>query len=77
MNYGQRFVTLYRRQGARLSTRKRNAKKEGWKGEMKEVMEGRRTGGTLQMERLHEWLIQAGLRDTAGLVPEYGRKMNI
>ena len=27
MNYGQRFVTLYRRQGSRLSPRKRNAKK--------------------------------------------------
>ena len=26
MNYGQRFVTLYRRQGARPSLRKRNAK---------------------------------------------------
>ena len=28
MNYGQRFVTLYRRQGARPSPRKRNAKGE-------------------------------------------------
>ena len=28
MNYGQRFVTLYRRQGSRLSLRKRNAKKQ-------------------------------------------------
>ena len=27
MNYGQRFVTLYRRQGSRPSPRKRNAKK--------------------------------------------------
>ena len=26
MNYGWRFVTLYRRQGARPSARKRNAK---------------------------------------------------
>ena len=26
MNYGQRFVTLYRRQGSRPSLRKRNAK---------------------------------------------------
>ena len=30
MNYGQRFVTLYRRQGSRLSLRKRNAKKLKW-----------------------------------------------
>ena len=28
MNYGWRFVTLYRRQGARPSPRKRNAKKK-------------------------------------------------
>ena len=28
MNYGQRFLTLYRRQGARPSPRKRNAKKQ-------------------------------------------------
>jgi len=29
MNYGQRFVTLYRRQGSRPSSWKRNAKKKG------------------------------------------------
>ena len=28
MNYGQRFVTLYRRQVSRPSPRKRNAKKQ-------------------------------------------------
>jgi len=28
MNYGWRFMTLYRRQGARASPRKRNAKKQ-------------------------------------------------
>ena len=28
MNYGQRFVTLYRRQGSRPTPRKRNAKKQ-------------------------------------------------
>ena len=33
MNYGVRFVTLYRRQGARLSPRKRNAKKAKWLSE--------------------------------------------
>ena len=27
MNYGMRFMTLYRRQGSRTSPRKRNAKK--------------------------------------------------
>ena len=29
-NYGQRFVTLYRRQRSRQSPRKRNAKKAKW-----------------------------------------------
>ena len=28
MNYGQRFMTLYRRQGSRISPRKRNAKRQ-------------------------------------------------
>ena len=32
-NYGQRFVTLYRRQGSRPSPRKRNAKKAKWLSE--------------------------------------------
>ena len=30
MNYGMRFVTLYRRQGSRPSSWKRNAKKAKW-----------------------------------------------
>jgi len=30
MNYGMRFMTLYRRQGSRPSPRKRNAKKAKW-----------------------------------------------
>ena len=33
MNYGQRFVTLYKRQGSRPSPRKRNAKKAKWLSE--------------------------------------------
>ena len=33
MNYGLRFVTLYRRQGSRPSPWKRNAKKEKWLSE--------------------------------------------
>ena len=30
MNYGQRFVTLYRRQGSRRSPKKKKCKKEKW-----------------------------------------------
>ena len=33
MNYGWRFVTLYRRQESRPSPRKRNAKKAKWLSE--------------------------------------------
>ena len=33
MNYGQRFVTLYRRQGSKPSPRKRNVKKAKWLSE--------------------------------------------
>ena len=33
MNYGMRFVTLYRRQGSRPSTWKRNAQKAKWLSE--------------------------------------------
>ena len=33
MNYGMRFVTLYRRQGSRTSPWKRNAKKAKWLSE--------------------------------------------
>ena len=34
MNYGRRFVTLYRRQKSRPSQRKRNAKKAKWLSEV-------------------------------------------
>ena len=33
MNYGWRFVTMYRRQGSRPSPRKRNAKNTKWLSE--------------------------------------------
>ena len=43
MNYGWRFVTLYRRQGSRPSPRKRNAKKAKWlSGEALQIAEKRR-----------------------------------
>ena len=50
MNYGQRFETLYRRQGSRPSPRKRNAKKAKWLSEealkiaMKRTKKQRRKG---------------------------------
>ena len=40
MNYGQRFMTLYRRQGSRPSPWKRNAKKTKWlSGEALQIAE--------------------------------------
>ena len=43
MNYGQRFVTLYRREGARPSPWKRNAKKNPkWLSEEALQMVGKR-----------------------------------
>ena len=39
MNYGQRFMTLYRRQGPRPSPRKRNAKKQNAKWLSEEVLQ--------------------------------------
>ena len=43
MNYGMRFVTLYRRQGSRPSPWKRNAKKTKWlSGEALEIAVKRR-----------------------------------
>ena len=32
-NYGQRFMTLYRKQGARASTKKKKSKKAKWLSE--------------------------------------------
>ena len=43
MNYGQRFMALYRRQGETTSPRKRNAKKGKWVSEeaLKIAVKGR------------------------------------
>ena len=44
MNYGQKFVTLYRRQGSRPSPWKRNAKKQyGCLGGLKNSREKKRS----------------------------------
>ena len=56
MNYGWRFVTLYRRQGSRPSPWKRNAKKAKWLSEeafqiavqRREASEKQRTKGKIQ-----------------------------
>ena len=42
MNYGRRFVTLYRKQGSRPSPRKRNAKAKWLSGEALQIAVKRR-----------------------------------
>ena len=46
MNYGQRFVTLYRRQGSRPSPWKRNPKKPPLSGEALQIAVKRREAKT-------------------------------
>ena len=57
MNYGQRFVTLYRRQGARPSPRKRNAKKAKWlaEGALQIAENSREVKGKGEKERYTHW----------------------
>ena len=51
-NYGQRFVTLYRRQGSRPSSRKRNAKRQGLSEEALQIaMKRREVKGKGEKER--------------------------
>ena len=53
MNYGQRFMTLYRRQGSTPSPRKRNAKKTKWLSEeaLQIVVNRREVKGKGEKER--------------------------
>ena len=52
MNYGWRFVTLYRRQGSRPSPRKRNAKKQnGLSEEALQIAVKRREAKRREKER--------------------------
>ena len=53
MNYGMRFVTLYRREGSRPSPRKRNEKKAKWLSEeaLQIAMKGREAKSKGEKER--------------------------
>ena len=53
MNYGQRFMTLYRRQGSRPSPRKRNGKNAKWLSEeaLKVAEKSREVKGKREKER--------------------------
>ena len=51
MNYGRRFMTLYRRQRSRLSAWKRNAKKQKWLSEEALQIAVKRREGKIKGER--------------------------
>ena len=51
MNYGQRFVTLYRRQESRPFPRKRNAKKAKWPSEEALQIAAKRRGAKSKREK--------------------------
>ena len=53
MSYGQGFMTLYRRQGSRLSPRKRNTKKAKWRSEeaLQIAVKGREVKSIAEKER--------------------------
>ena len=57
MNYGLRFMTLYRRQGSRPSPRKRNAKKAKWlSGEALQIAVKRREEKSKGAKERHKHL---------------------
>ena len=57
MNYGQRFLTLYRRQESRPYPRKRNAKKAKWLSEeaLQIAVKSREVKGKGEKERYSHW----------------------
>ena len=57
MNYGMRFITLYRRQGSRPSPWKRNAKKAKWLSEeaLQRAENKREAKGKGEKERYTQW----------------------
>ena len=54
MNYGWRFVTLYRTQGSRPSARKRNARKGKWLSEEVLQITLKRTEAKSKEEKISE-----------------------
>ena len=75
MNYGQRFMTLYRRQGSRPSPRKRNAKKAKWlSGEALQIAvkrrEVKRKGGKERYTHLKAEFQRIARRDKKALLSD-------
>ena len=68
MNYGQKFVTLYRRQESRPSPRKRNTKKAKWlsDGALQIAVKRRKAKGKGEKERYSH--LNAEFQRTAGRV---------
>ena len=74
MNYGQRFLTLYRRQGSRQSPRKRNAKKAKWlSGEALQIAKKRREAkskGEKEYKHLNAEFQRIARRDTKAFLSD-------
>ena len=78
-NYGQRFITLYRRQGSKPSPRKSNAKKAKWLSEeVLQIAEKRReVKGKEEKERctcLNAELQRIARRDKKAFQSDQGKK---
>ena len=79
MNYGWRFVTLYRRQGARPSPRKRIAKKAKWLSEeaLQIAVKGReakRKGEKQRYTHLNEEFQRIARRDKKAFLSNQGKE---
>ena len=80
MNYGMRFVTLYRRQGSRSSPWKRNAEKAKWlSGEALQIAVKRREvktkGEKERYKHLNAEFQRIAIRDKKAFLIDQGKEM--
>ena len=79
MNYGMRFLTLYRRQGSRTSLRKSNAKKAKWlSGEALQTAVKRREakskGEKERYKHMNAEFQRIARRDKKAFLSDYAKK---
>ena len=80
MNYGQRFLTLYRRHGSRPSSRQRNAKKAKWlSGEALQIAvkrrEVKRKGEKERYTNLNAEFQRIARRDKKAFLSDHGKEI--
>ena len=73
MNYGRRFVTLYRRQGSRPSPWKRNAKKQN--GSLRRLYTLELTPQKDVLFIIGDWNAKVGSQETPGVTGKFGLGM--